>query len=271
MSWAASGHVRRLKATPTGRALSRTEKLLLLVLADYYNDEERCAWPSVVALAEDALSSRQWVMSCLGALVRDGMLEVVQAPEHIRKGQRWARQAYRFVGFDEEGKAVNSVDRLSAAKVVNSGAEGGQLSGRKAVNSGVRGKEEQYQPPVQPPGEPTGGNARGRGRAPAAPAGKAHAPKPATPTREALAAWGEACGWVREHVLLPSERAAAVGRYEPPAPELPSAVLGALRSVGAVRLREALLDRPRELGFCRREFLQAFAAFGVASGDRAPP
>ena len=75
MSWRASAYVKGLR---TG--ITRGEKLLLLCLADYYDDERRMAWPTVMTLAGDALMSERQARQCIGALERKGLLSVERTP-----------------------------------------------------------------------------------------------------------------------------------------------------------------------------------------------
>ena len=78
MSWRASGYVKRLRLN-----LTRSEKFLLLCLADYYDEERACAWPSVATLAADALMSERQARSCIGRLEASGYLHVVRIPGRI--------------------------------------------------------------------------------------------------------------------------------------------------------------------------------------------
>jgi hypothetical protein len=57
MSWHATAWVKDLRACPDGAALSRGQKLLLFVLADYHNTAQKLAWPSVLTLAAESLLS----------------------------------------------------------------------------------------------------------------------------------------------------------------------------------------------------------------------
>ena len=80
MSWKASAYVKELTVTPAGERITRTEKIFLLVLADYHDERSNEAWPSVRSLAEDALLSPQRVKEIRSALVRKGVLTVSQRP-----------------------------------------------------------------------------------------------------------------------------------------------------------------------------------------------
>lgn len=80
----------------------------------------------------------------------------------------------------------------------------------------------------------------------------------------AVHAWGEACAWVREHARSPLQGGDPYYAGE----AMPDARADfALRSVGGDRLLMALTRQPRELGFARRDFLQAWSAW--VAGSRA--
>ncbi len=78
MSWIASGHVKHMTKAPNGVRLTPTEKYVLLVMADYYNDEKQAAWPSYTELAERTLLTRPTVNNTLLALKSKGAIEVVE-------------------------------------------------------------------------------------------------------------------------------------------------------------------------------------------------
>lgn len=68
MSWEASGYVKKLKVTPSGQMIARSEKYLALVLADYHNTDTRRAWPKISTLADDCLLKERQVQSLLRRL-----------------------------------------------------------------------------------------------------------------------------------------------------------------------------------------------------------
>jgi hypothetical protein len=57
MSWHATAWVKDLQQCPDGARLSRGQKLLLFVLADYHNTTVKQAWPSVHTIACESLLS----------------------------------------------------------------------------------------------------------------------------------------------------------------------------------------------------------------------
>jgi hypothetical protein len=70
MSWKASGYVKEDVLD-----VSRSEKLVLLVLADYFNDTKEAAFPSVSTIAENAIMTRRNVFRCLDGLEKKGHIE----------------------------------------------------------------------------------------------------------------------------------------------------------------------------------------------------
>jgi helix-turn-helix protein len=74
MSWTATAYVKPLRFAPNGTALTRSEKFLLFILADYHNEEQHAAWPSGATLARDALMTLRHVRSLLAGLKASGIL-----------------------------------------------------------------------------------------------------------------------------------------------------------------------------------------------------
>ncbi len=71
MSWRASGYVKELT---TG--LTKGEKLMMLVLADYYSDEEEAAWPSLRRLATECLMTIEGARRIRNSLAHKGFITV---------------------------------------------------------------------------------------------------------------------------------------------------------------------------------------------------
>lgn len=87
MSWKATGYVKEL----TG--MSRSEKLLLMILSDYYQEEEHCAWPSISRLARETLLKERHVYKLIASLEAKGFLKVT----HQQGGRTTNR--YTFPGY----------------------------------------------------------------------------------------------------------------------------------------------------------------------------
>jgi hypothetical protein len=83
-----------ITVAPDGSPLTSTEKLVLYVLADYYNPAYSCAWPRQEVLARVCCLSRSSVVRALGSLGRKGLVT----------------QEHRF---DKDGRQINSRYRLA--------------------------------------------------------------------------------------------------------------------------------------------------------------
>lgn len=97
MSWEATAYVNSIRS-----GISRSEKLLLLVLANYHNKDKRAAWPSLKSLSEDGLISVRQASRLVNRLQAKGVLTIT--PEGAR-----GLNIYRFVGFDVEP----TIDKVS--------------------------------------------------------------------------------------------------------------------------------------------------------------
>jgi hypothetical protein len=76
MSWKMSGRVKDIMCGARGEEISGTQKFILLVLADYFNDEEGYAWPSVATLANKCLCSERTVQDSLRHLEHVGLISI---------------------------------------------------------------------------------------------------------------------------------------------------------------------------------------------------
>lgn len=92
MSWKATAYVKGLVTAPNGEEITRTEKLLMFVLADYHDVRADEAWPSVKRLARDALLSEQRTKEVRESLVRKGLLVVrqIRHPDGTYASNRYA-------------------------------------------------------------------------------------------------------------------------------------------------------------------------------------
>jgi hypothetical protein len=117
VSWKATAYVKPLRTAPDGSALSRGEKFLLFILADYHNDEQRAAWPSAAALARDALMTLRHVRNLLSSLKAKGVICTSQ--RHSPEGD-FDTNLYHFHSIDcddshEGGSEIISLPPLGAA------------------------------------------------------------------------------------------------------------------------------------------------------------
>ncbi len=95
MSWRATAYVKTLTTMPTsGVKLRPAQKLLLMVLADYYNDEEHAAWPSLGRLAGESLVTRRSAITIIQQCVAGGIL-TTESRRDTRGG--YTSNLYRFV------------------------------------------------------------------------------------------------------------------------------------------------------------------------------
>ena len=70
MSWRASGYVKTL----TG--MTHTEKLVLMILGDYFDESLQYAWPSISRLAGEAMLTERSTIRILQQLEAKGLLAI---------------------------------------------------------------------------------------------------------------------------------------------------------------------------------------------------
>jgi hypothetical protein len=90
MSWKMTGKVKPLTHGISGEQLLPSEKLILLILADYYNDEQGYAWVSQGRLAKEGLCSVRNLYRLLESL------ETVHKIVSIEKRKQGETDLYRF-------------------------------------------------------------------------------------------------------------------------------------------------------------------------------
>ena len=96
MSWQATAYISELTITPTGDKLTRSEKLLALLLANRHNPDYDIAWPSIPRLAQEALLSVRMVQYALQSLEKKGVITI----ERRWKGpSQCDTNVYRFPGL----------------------------------------------------------------------------------------------------------------------------------------------------------------------------
>ena len=97
MSSAAKLYTKHLKKSPDGRPITRSEKLVLCLLADDHNEDKGCAWPSVENLAQRALMTRD---NCRRVLRRLESLGLLENNPRLRENGGRSSSEYRFVELD---------------------------------------------------------------------------------------------------------------------------------------------------------------------------
>lgn len=140
MSWEALSYVRGLRIAPNGERLTRSEKLVLLILADCHNIKKRIAWPSVATIAEEALLCEREVRKLLRTLEQKGVIRTIQPP---RTGSGYT-SCYKFLELDPddsmERQAGPVLHRATPSlQNANVGQEGGKILQRRGNEVGTLG------------------------------------------------------------------------------------------------------------------------------------
>jgi hypothetical protein len=107
MSWKATAYVKDLRQAPNGQRLTRSEKLVMFVLADCYNPDYHYAWPSIQSVASAALLCERHVRRILGLLETKGLLEISKS-----RGGLGHTNCYRFPGFSPD-VTISKSDRAT--------------------------------------------------------------------------------------------------------------------------------------------------------------
>jgi hypothetical protein len=89
LAWA-----KQVKTGANGEPLTPTEKLALLILADYLNAETGYAWPSIATIAADCLVTDRHAQKVLRSLEAKGLITV---QERYGKDGRQMSSAYRLL------------------------------------------------------------------------------------------------------------------------------------------------------------------------------
>lgn len=89
----AVAHVKEMLVAPNGEPLTPAEKLVALVLADYYNSELGYAYPGIERLAAESLVGERHCRRIIHALEAKGVVSIEQG------GGRFANR-YRFPGVE---------------------------------------------------------------------------------------------------------------------------------------------------------------------------
>lgn len=104
----AVAHVKEMLVAPNGEPLTPAEKLVALVLADYYNAELGYAYPSIDRLAAESLVGERHCRRLIHSLAEKGVLSIETG------GGRFANR-YRFPGVEGALPPVISVEDKPAA------------------------------------------------------------------------------------------------------------------------------------------------------------
>lgn len=104
MSWAATAYAQKLRRASNGEPITIGEKLIMIILANYYNEEKGFAWPSLSRLADETLYSRRGLVSALQSLERKGLLHIVRHPDATKR----VTNHYRFPELNSLPSPVTS-------------------------------------------------------------------------------------------------------------------------------------------------------------------
>jgi Helix-turn-helix domain len=96
MSWKATAYVKDLQQAPNGQKITCSEKLIMFVLADCYNEDYHQAWPSVQRLATASLMTERHARRILLSLEDKGLIQIVR-----RQGSG-NTNTYCFPGYPSE-------------------------------------------------------------------------------------------------------------------------------------------------------------------------
>ena len=134
MSWKATAYIKGLRTCPNGEAMTRSEKLVGLVLADSHQDRGKAyTYPSVDGLAEDSLMSKRECQRTLASLERKGVILRVRPPVQYRGITTY----YQIPALDGEGCQPVTLPAPIRA------TEGRSEGGRKDDTSRTALKDEQ--------------------------------------------------------------------------------------------------------------------------------
>lgn len=114
MSWKATAYVKELHQAPNGQKITCSEKLIMFVLADCFNEDYQLAWPSIPRLASASLMTERHASRVLRALEAKGLVQV------IRKHGLGNTNGYRFPGHSKPVTKCTP-DKMSGLPVSNTG------------------------------------------------------------------------------------------------------------------------------------------------------
>lgn len=97
MALNALAHVREMRTAPNGQALTPTEKLVALIIADFFNAEHGYAWPSMIRLAADSMLGERQCRRTVRSLEAKGVIVVEVGGQ--ADGRNVANR-YRFPGIN---------------------------------------------------------------------------------------------------------------------------------------------------------------------------
>lgn len=108
MSWQATAWAKSVFVCPNGEKITRSEKLLLLVLADDHREHDGLAITSMTELAENSLMSERHTRRTIRAMEAKGLIETITGDP--RTG---TANCYRFTQLPTGRRAAKPGDTTS--------------------------------------------------------------------------------------------------------------------------------------------------------------
>jgi hypothetical protein len=113
MSWSATAYVKQLRVAPDGKPVTKAQKLVLFVLADYHNEERGDAWASLRHMAMHSLHTVSGLVRVLRELERRRLILVVRDP---RAAKMKVVNRYQFPAIDTIATDHRSLDLLTTGQ-----------------------------------------------------------------------------------------------------------------------------------------------------------
>lgn len=156
MSWAATAFVKKLTHKPDGTPITRSEKMLLIMLSDYYNDEEDMAWPSIPELSKQALISQRQAQRLLHFLAKKKVIKLILRQ---RRNGGTSSNGYRLLGLRDTppGDMVAPPDTMTPHDITSPGdtmmsPPGDMVAPALSLNQSIEPLVETH-PPIVPKGD----------------------------------------------------------------------------------------------------------------------
>ena len=130
------------------KGLSRREKQVLVWLADFYNDEKGCAWPSQDKLAEIAVYSRSTINKACKELREKGLISWTKK---MREFGRFPSNKYKLhrVAFDHMAESHNTVYQNETSPCSKTGHKLLYRTLNRTLNDSDAFKGSKYDAPIE--------------------------------------------------------------------------------------------------------------------------
>lgn len=140
----------------TSTPLTSAETLVLLVLANFADDEGRRCWPSQATIGRMARTTPKGVRGITSRLVQKGIISIVEPAVGTRSARyviHVEALATPHPGSGLEGNGSAGYVALQETPAIARGERGGTLEGNAADARGERGFPDPLDPPSDPPEE----------------------------------------------------------------------------------------------------------------------